>query len=61
MPTYTVVVDETLVQTAHYIVTAKSKKEAREKALAGDTESQDIDPYGTEVASRSIRSIEREE
>jgi hypothetical protein len=60
MPTYIAIVDEVLTQTATYIVTAKSKKEAEEKALAGDTESQDIDPYDTEIASRSIRSIELE-
>ena len=58
MKIYIVTVDETLVQTATYIVEAKSKAEARAKAEAGDTESQDIDPYSTEVANRSIRSVE---
>jgi hypothetical protein len=58
--TYLVTVDETLVQTAVYTVLARSVKEAKEKALAGDTEAEDIDPYSTEVSSREIRDIEED-
>jgi hypothetical protein len=61
MKKYIVIVDETLVQTATYIVEAKSKAEARAKAEAGFTESQDIDPYSTELVSRQIRSVEVED
>lgn len=58
---YTVTVDETLVQTATYIVLASSPEEARAKAEAGETESQDIDTYSTEVAARKVRDVEEED
>lgn len=58
---YTVTVDETIVQSATYIVLASSPEEAKRKAEAGETESQDIDTYSTEIASRKVRDVEEEE
>lgn len=58
---YTVTVDETLVQTATYIVSASSPEEAKRKAEAGETESQDIDTYSTEVAARKVRDVEEDD
>jgi hypothetical protein len=58
MKTYLVTVDETLTQTSVYTVKAKSAKQAREKALNGETEAEDIDPYSTEISYRNVRDVE---
>lgn len=58
---YSVIVDETIVQTATYIVLASSPEEARTKAEAGETESQDIDTYSTEITARKVRDVEEED
>jgi hypothetical protein len=58
---YSVIVDETIVQTATYIVLASSPEEARAKAEAGETESQDIDTYSTEITDRQVRDVEEED
>jgi len=61
MKTYQVVVEETLTRTAFYTVLAENEKEARVKAINGDTESEDLDPYSEELANRIVRNIEVED
>ena len=58
---YSVIMDETLVQTATYIVRASSPEEAKEKALLGQTESIDIEPDSTELTHRQVRYVEDED
>jgi hypothetical protein len=60
MKTYLVTVDETLVQTSVYTVEANDPVEARAKAARGETLSEDADPYGTEVVSRDVRSVQED-
>jgi hypothetical protein len=61
MKTYIVTGDETIVQTSTYTVTASSPEEAKRKAEAGITESEDVDIYSIEIVARKVRSVEEED
>lgn len=58
---YSVIVDETLVQTSTYTVWASSPEGAREKALLGQTESIDTELESVQLTGRQVRYVEEED
>jgi hypothetical protein len=57
MKTYTISIIETLTRDVIYQVEANNIEEAREKALSGDTISEEIDSPSGDIIDRSIWGV----